>query len=114
MGQYNFADIDEAFIMTVHHWLKWYKFGFTRDWDNLSVDIRVGKISREDAIKQIKRLGDNTPMEQIKMFCEYIDISLDEFWKISEKFRNKNIWAQDHTDGKYKIVDFLIDDFVWN
>lgn len=114
VGQYNFADIDEAFIMTVHHWLKWYKFGFTRDWDNLSIDIRVGKISREDAIKQIKRIGDNTPMEQIKMFCEYIDINLDDFWKISEKFRNKNIWARDHTDGKYKIVDFLISDFVWN
>ena len=27
VGKYNFADIDEGFIMTVHHWIKWYKFG---------------------------------------------------------------------------------------
>ena len=57
VGTYNFADIDEAFIMTVHHWLKWYKFGITREWDNLSIDIRLGKITRADAIEIIKEKG---------------------------------------------------------
>ncbi len=28
-GLYDYADIDDDFI-SIHHWLKWYKFGFTR------------------------------------------------------------------------------------
>ena len=35
-GYYNYADIDDNFI-SIHHWLKWYKFGFTRIFDNLSI-----------------------------------------------------------------------------
>ena len=29
VGYYNFADIDCDFI-SIHHWMKWYKFGFTK------------------------------------------------------------------------------------
>ena len=36
-GYYNFADIGNEFLITVHHWMKWYKFGFSRLWDNLSI-----------------------------------------------------------------------------
>ena len=39
-GYYNFADIDDEFLITIHHLMKWYKFGFTREWDNLSIEIR--------------------------------------------------------------------------
>jgi hypothetical protein len=40
-GYYNYADIDDNFI-SLHHFLKWYKFGFTRLFDNLSLEIRRG------------------------------------------------------------------------
>ena len=43
-GYYNFADIDDDFI-SIHHWLKWYKFGFTRLHDNLSLEIRNKRIT---------------------------------------------------------------------
>jgi hypothetical protein len=39
VGLYDYADIDDDFI-SLHHFLKWYKFGFTRLWDNLSLEIR--------------------------------------------------------------------------
>ena len=29
-GYYAYADIDDAFLISIHHWLKWLKFGFTR------------------------------------------------------------------------------------
>ena len=37
-GLYDFADIDDNFI-SIHHYLKWYKFGFSRLFDNLSIEI---------------------------------------------------------------------------
>ena len=48
-GLYDYADIDDDFI-SIHHWLKWYKFGFTRLFDNLSLEIRNGRITREAAV----------------------------------------------------------------
>ena len=52
-GTYDFADIDDDFI-SIHHYLKWYKFGFTRSFDNLSLEIRNGRISRKEAISKLR------------------------------------------------------------
>ena len=43
---FNFADIDDDLI-SIHHYLKLYKFGFTRMHDNLSIEIRNNRISRK-------------------------------------------------------------------
>jgi N-acetyl sugar amidotransferase len=114
VGTYNFADIDEAFIMSVHHWLKWYKFGITREWDNLSIDIRLGKITRAEAIDIIREKGEHNPIKEIEMFCDYIDMSTQEFYSIAEKFRNNKIWITDSKKGTKKIKSFLIQDFEWS
>jgi len=113
VGSFNFADVDEAFIMTVHHWLKWYKFGITRDWDNLSLDIRANKISREKAIKILKEKGEDIPLKEIQSFCNYIQISTSDFFDAAEKFRNPDIWVFDPSLNHFKIRNFLIDDFDW-
>ncbi len=112
VGIYNFADVDDAFLMSIHHWLKWYKFGFTRTWDNLSLEIRAGRISRSEAISRIRLLGNETPVEEIKMFCAYVGITENQFFQIIEKFRNRDIWYEHK--GTWRISDFLIDDWVWN
>lgn len=113
LGAYEFADIDDDFIMPVHHWLKWYKFGFTRTWDNLSIDIRSGNITRDEAIEKIRSLGNERPSEAIKKYCLFIGISDAEFKDICNKFRDSNIWKKDNK-GKYFIENFLIDNWSWN
>jgi len=109
-GYYSYADIDDDFI-SIHHWLKWYKFGFTRLFDNLSLDIRNGRITREAAIAVVKERGDETPHEDIEKFCAFVGITKTEFFGVIEKFRNKDIWFQDR--GAWKIRDFLISDWNW-
>ena len=111
-GYYSFADIDDEFFITVHHWLKWYKYGFTRLWDNLSIEIRNGRLSRKEAIQIIKKTGDQFPIQEIKKFCDYIKISLKKFLIITEKFRNKKIWFKDK-NGIWKIRNFLISKWKW-
>jgi hypothetical protein len=113
LGSYEFADIDEAFIMPVHHWIKWHKFGFTRTWDNLSIDIRLNKITRDQAINKIKEIGFEEPTEAIKQYCEYLGITLDDFHEVCNSFRDSNIWSKNN-EGFYCIKDFLIEDWVWN
>ena len=109
-GYYKFADIDDYFI-SIHHWLKWYKFGFTRLFDNLSLEIRNNRITKKQAIKIIKSDGLKPPFKDIRKFCKYCNISYETFFDIAEKFRNKKIWKKNK--DKFYIKNFLIDDWKW-
>lgn len=110
VGYYDYADIDDDYI-SVHHWFKWYKFGFTRLFDNLSLEIRNGRLSRGEAVEIIRRRGDDTPYQDIGKICEFLEISVAEFFEIAGKFRNPEIWR--HVDGVWQIPDFLIADWDW-
>ena len=113
VGKYGFADIDEGFIMTVHHWIKWYKFGITRTWDNLSLDIRNNVTSRPDAIEYLHNLGSEKPLKEIEEFCEYVDITVKKFDEICESFRNRDVWSRNQY-GKFEIKEFLITQWEWD
>jgi len=110
-GIYDFADIDDDFI-SVHHFLKWYKFGITRSFDNLSLEIRNGRISRDQAIQMLNEIGDDTPKDDIRKFCDFVGITEDRFYLTCEKFRNRKIWSQ--KSGNWEITDFLIPNWKWS
>jgi N-acetyl sugar amidotransferase len=109
-GLYEFADIDDDFI-SIHHFLKWHKFGFTRLYDNLSLEIRNGRITRETAVQAIRDRGDETPRQDIQKFCAFVGISEDRFFEICEKFRNTSVWVK--KDHHWEIPGFLIPDWKW-
>ncbi len=109
-GYYNYADIDDDFI-SIHHYLKWYKFGMTRLFDNLSLEIRNGRMSRDDAIRIVKERGDDTPHSDIDKFCNFINISKEDFYETIEPFRNLDIWTE--KNGEWEIKDFIINDWIW-
>jgi N-acetyl sugar amidotransferase len=110
-GVWDYADIDDQFI-SIHHWLKWPKFGFTRVWDNLSVDIRNGRLSRSAAIEAVRELGDQTPLDDISAFCRWTGIEEERFFGIVEGFRNEAIWSR--RNGSWQIDDFLVPDYPWS
>lgn len=109
-GYYNYADIDDDFI-SIHHYLKWYKFGMTRLFDNLSLEIRNGRKSREEAIQIVKERGDDIPHNDIAKFCQFINISNNEFFSVIEPFRNLEIWKK--SSGTWQIENFIINDWNW-
>lgn len=109
-GLYDFADVDDDFI-SIHHWLKWYKFGFTRLFDNLSLEIRNSRIGRSDAIEVVRRAGDETPYSDIEKLCRFIGITSEHFFDVCERFRNPDIWYRE--GPTWKIRNFLIPDWPW-
>lgn len=111
IGYYNFADLDDD-IISIHHMLKWYKFGFTRAFDNLCIEIRNNRMTRREAIKKLIALGKQFPLQDIENFCNFIEMPRNEFWDTLENFRNLDIWHLD--EGKWKIEDFLIEDWSWD
>jgi hypothetical protein len=109
-GLYDYADIDDDFI-SIHHHLKWLKFGFTRLFDNLALEIRNGRLTRDEAIEVVRSRGDETPHADIERFCRFASIDREEFDRIAEAWRNPAVWTQ--RDGAWVIEQFLIDDWGW-
>jgi N-acetyl sugar amidotransferase len=110
VGLYEYADLDDDFI-SVHHFAKWHKFGFSRIFDNLSLEIRNGRLTREQAIAVLKKNGPEIPSEDIKTYCKFAKIEEKAFFQMLDKFRDKNIWTLD--SGVWKIENFLIEDWDW-
>jgi N-acetyl sugar amidotransferase len=109
-GTYAFADVDDDFI-SVHHHFKWPKFGFTRSFDNLSLEIRNGRLTRDEAIEMLRALGDETPHADIERWCEFTGMSRARFDQVEASFRNPEIWRR--RDGVWVIEDFIVGDRSW-
>ncbi len=109
-GRWTFADIDCEFI-SLHHLLKWYKFGITRDFDNLSVQVRYGMISREEAIDQMRGGKLQAPDADIEAFCRFVGEPVSWFWEVAESFRNESVWSK--AGDVWTIKDFLVEDWQW-
>jgi len=110
VGHYDYANIDDD-LLSIHQHAKWYKFGITRSWDTLSMEIRNGRLERAAAIEKLRQRGDETPWEAIVAFCDYVSISEVEYFQTLERFRNLDIWSR--RDDRWVIEDFLIPDFPW-
>jgi N-acetyl sugar amidotransferase len=109
-GLYDYADIDDDFI-SLHHWMKWFKFGFTRLFDNLSLEIRNERMTRAKAVDTVAAAGDQTPSSDIDRFCAFAGIARQRFFDIAERFRNPKVWEK--RGGKWTIPGFLVADWRW-
>jgi hypothetical protein len=110
VGHYDYVNIDDDMI-GVHHHAKWFKYGITRSWDTLSMEIRAGRMSRQEAVDRVRDVGDETPWPDIEAFCDYLGISEHEYFAVMERFRNPAIWRRDA--DRWRIDDFLVSDFAW-
>jgi N-acetyl sugar amidotransferase len=109
-GTYRFADVDDDFI-SVHHHFKWPKFGFTRSFDNLSLEIRNGRLTRDEAIETLRALGDETPEQDIERWCAFTGMSRARFGELEDAFRNPEVWTR--RDGIWQIDGFIVPDRRW-
>lgn len=94
----NYENIDNC-QTGIHDYFKFLKFAFGRTTDLACLHLRRGRLSRNDAMELVKKhdgkfpwfyLG--CPLEEI---LKDIDITLDEFIKLCDKFTNKKLFKCD-------------------
>ena len=59
--------------------IKYLKFGFGKTTDYVNEMIRLDEISRNDAIKLVKKFDGKCSRKYIEDFCSYIEISMTNF-----------------------------------
>lgn len=89
-------------LQIVNQMLKYYKLGFGFVTDEVCYYIREGRMRREEAIELVKKYDGKCAEVYIRKFCEYIDISIDEFWAVTERFVNKELFRKDPDAGEWK------------
>ena len=87
----NASMLDEEFT-NINMMLKYYKFGFGRASDYANEAIRLGKISREEGIEIADKFDGVCDDEIIESYCKYVEISLEEFWKVAHSYVNYNLF----------------------
>jgi len=101
-----FAQLDTN-LHVVNQMLKWIKFGFGECVDHACYDFRDGKISRSEAIDLVKKYDGKCDPKFIDEFCQSIDITIEEFWKVVNKFRGP-MWEKDGPNNwKNKYIEML-------
>ncbi len=103
-----FAQLDSDLVQ-VNQMLKYIKFGFGQCIDNACYDLRDGIINRKEALELVKKYDGKCAEQYIKKFCNYIEISIDEFWRVANSFRG-SMWTKkenEEWDNDYwKILEY--------
>ena len=79
----------------MHDYFKWIKYGFGRATDHASIDIRADKITREEGLKLVKQHEGKIPLKYFDDFLRDMEITREEFYKIVDKFTNKDLFKKD-------------------
>ncbi len=104
----DYENLDNA-LMGPHDYFKFLKYGFGRATDLACMQIRRGRLTREDGIKLIKMHDGKFPWEYlgitIEQMIEPMGVSLDEFIKICDRFTNKKLFLCDSKGNLVKDKD---------
>ncbi len=103
--EYNFKESSEPFERTyrrmsnlddihengIHDYMKFIKFGYGRCSDHSSKDIRSGKLSRDEGIREIK-MRDHIKPRDLERWLKYVNWTEDQFDIVADSFRDPRVW----------------------
>ena len=98
---YDYCALDEDFIF-VNQMLKHLKMGSALVSQQTSMQVRHGRMTRDEAIALTARYDGRIHPRFIDKFCRFLRISTEEFWAVAERYRNPDIWIRGN-DGEWRL-----------
>ncbi len=99
----NYENIDEK-LVGLHDYLKYVKYGFGRATDHVCIDIRNGRLTRNEGLDLVKKYDGKYPNYGISEFIKYSGMSKDEVDSIIDSYTNPVIFKQ-NDDGTFMKDD---------
>jgi N-acetyl sugar amidotransferase len=103
---YQHNSIDSFHAGFVNAMLKHTKLGFGHTSEFTSYDVRAGRLTRPQAIRLVKELDGRCHPRLVKDFCDWIEISAEDFWRVAEQFRG-SMWK------KNKQQEWVLENPIW-
>ncbi len=95
-----YSSLDDK-IDWLHYHTTTIKFGIGRATYDSAQEVRNGDITRNEGIALIKRFDGEFPEQYIIDCCEYMNITLDRYHEVIEKFRSPHLWEKNY--GKLEL-----------
>lgn len=92
---------------SVHDYIKFLKFGYSKVFDHVARDIRLKRISKEDGYNLIKKYLYVKP-NSLKIFLDWINISEEKFFNLIEPFRDPNVWKK-NSKGTWSCIGSILE-----
>lgn len=92
---YNYENLDCKWIAGLHDYMKFLKYGYGRATDQLSIEIRHGRIARDKAIRIVRDYEGKIPRKYLEDFLGFVGCSEKEFYDTLDKFTNRKIFRMD-------------------
>jgi N-acetyl sugar amidotransferase len=90
----------------VHDYLKYLKFGYGRATDDASMEIRHGRMTREEGVEMVRRYDAQEP-STLAMYCEFLGMTVEDFYALVEPMRDPRIW--ENRNGEWRPKDSVVD-----
>lgn len=91
----NYENLDN-YQTGIHDYFKFLKYGFGRASDIASLYIRRNRLTRPEAIKILEKVDGKFPWmylgKRLENIIENLELSIEDFIKIADKFTNKKIF----------------------
>jgi N-acetyl sugar amidotransferase len=89
---YGVTALDEDFT-PINQLIKYYKYGFGRVTDYVNEEIRLGRMTRNEGIELVEQYDDAKDDDYISKYCDYLEISKEDFWRKVYESVNKDIFS---------------------
>lgn len=86
--------LDEDWV-TFNQMMKYYKFGFGRVADYVNEEVRLKRMTREEGINLLEKYDGTCSEKYIRSFCDYIEITVEEFWAVVDRYVNRELFEPD-------------------
>jgi len=83
--------LDEDYT-NINMYIRYLKYGFGRTSDICNLEIRAGRMTREQAATLVSLYDGNYSEEILDDFCEFICISKEQFWLTVDRFVNRDLF----------------------
>ena len=85
------SNLDDIHENGIHDYMKFIKFGYGRCSDHSLKDIRSGKLSRDEGIKEI-RMRDHIKPRDLERWLKYVNWTEDQLDIVADSFRYPRVW----------------------
>jgi len=86
----NYSQLDDA-MQDLHAFMMFVKYGFGRCTSDASIEIRRGRLTRDEGVKLVNQLDGQFPVEYLSVYLDYFEMTDAEFWETIYKFANLDI-----------------------
>ncbi len=86
----NYAQLDDV-MQDLHTHLMFCKFGFGRATSDASIEVRMGRMTREEAVKVVNLVDGQFPLEYLPAYLDYFQMADREFWRIIARWVNPHV-----------------------